>query len=264
MISWRAGGQSARWCSPSPARSKRMNHDAVLEGAELLWTLWRDGDTVSALPPHSRPTTITDGWEMQRALDAFAGVPVGWKIAATSAAGQRHIGADCPVTGRLYDPTVVGSGASLDARGMTMRSAEAEFAFRLIADVDPADGSLTRKRILGAVGALIPAIEVPNSRFDDFLSVGLPSLVADAMCVGFLVIGEPVSRWEPGSLRPFGDDVVQRRVGRRRQRRGRPRRPDRGARLAGRRSPTSRRAPAHWRSRHHRSMHTAESDGSRR
>jgi len=167
---------------------------AAREAAALLWERWRDGGTMPALPERCRPATLDEGWAVQRALDELAGPHAGWKIAATSPAGQRHIGAGGPLTGRLYERCLVRSGAVLDARRMTMRAAEAEFAFSLGADVEDPD------RVLEAVDALIPAIEVPDTRFDDFLAVGLPSLVADAMCNAFLVLGEPVADFDPASL----------------------------------------------------------------
>jgi len=109
----------------------------------------------------------------------------------------------------------VRSGGELDAAALTMRSAEAEFAFRIATDLDPQDGALTRERVLSAVGAMHPAIEVPDTRFGDFTAVGLPSLVADAMCVAHVVVGEPVERWDPRalpthpvSMRRNGEDVA--------------------------------------------------------
>jgi len=174
-----------------------MKPGAAREAAGLLWELWSNGRTIEALPERCRPSTLDEGWQVQRALDDHAGAHAGWKIAATSPAGQRHIGADGPVCGRLYERCLVPSGAALDAGRMTMCAAESEFAFRMASDLDP---PFTRARVIDAVAALVPAIEVPDTRFDDFLAVGLPSLVADAMCNAFLVVGEPVRDWDAASL----------------------------------------------------------------
>jgi len=188
---------------------------AAREAAALLWDCWSGGRTIAALPERCRPASVADGWRIQRALDAHAGPAAGWKIAATSPAGQAHIGAAGPLAGRLYARTLVRSGGELDAAALTMRSAEAEFAFRIATDLDPQDGALTRERVLSAVGAMHPAIEVPDTRFGDFTAVGLPSLVADAMCVAHVVVGEPVERWDPRalpthpvSMRRNGEDVA--------------------------------------------------------
>jgi 2-keto-4-pentenoate hydratase len=170
------------------------------EAAELLWRLWDSGQTVGALPERVRPRTVSDGWVIQRELDAHAGAAAGWKIAATSAAGQAHIGADGPLAGRLYRRCIRASGCELDAASLTMRVAEAEFAFRIAHDLPVGTHPPSRGEILDAVGALVPAIEVPDSRFDDLLAAGLPSMLADGLCCGFLVLGEDVADWVPERL----------------------------------------------------------------
>jgi 2-keto-4-pentenoate hydratase len=180
---------------------------ATAEAAELLWALWRTGAAIAELPPSLRPRTVDDGWRIQRRLDEHAGPAVGWKLAATSAAGQAHIGADGPLAGRLYERCLVQSGSVLDVTPMRMCAAEAEFAFRLARDVS---ATPTRADVLDAIGELIPVIEVPDSRFVDFLAAGLPSMIADAMCCGFLVLGRPVHAWQDELAR---QTVVMRRNG---------------------------------------------------
>jgi 2-keto-4-pentenoate hydratase len=174
---------------------------AAGEAAALLWRLWDSGQTVALLPEHVRPRTVTEGWLIQRELDVYAGAAAGWKIAATSAAGQAHIGADGPLAGRLYRRCIRTSGCTLDAESLTMRVAEAEFAFRIAGDLPVSTQPPSRGDVVDAVGALVPAIEVPDSRFDDLLAAGLPSMMADALCCGLLVLGEDVRGWDPERLR---------------------------------------------------------------
>jgi 2-keto-4-pentenoate hydratase len=156
-----------------------------------------------------RPRSVDDAWQIQRALDSRAGPGAGWKIAGTSAAGQLHIGADGPVVGRLYRRCILETDAELDARALTMRSAEPEFAFRIARDIKPGKTECLAADVLSAVASFHPAIEVPDTRFSDFPCVGIPSLVADAMCAAFLVVGAPVAHWRLEELRSLG--VIMRR-----------------------------------------------------
>jgi 2-keto-4-pentenoate hydratase len=113
----------------------------------------------------------------------------------------------------------------LSAEHMTMRAAEGEFGFRITHDLAARDEPFGRDEVLAAIGALHPAIEVPDTRFDDFIAVGLPSLVADAMCGGFVALGPPATGWDPDQLP--GHAASPHRHGRRdggRLRRARPRR----------------------------------------
>jgi 2-keto-4-pentenoate hydratase len=179
--------------------------DQRMAAAALLSAAWREGRTLKRLPDGCVPEGLADGWAIQRELDAHVGPAVGWKIAATSSAGQASIGADGPHVGRLYDRCLAASPARVDATRMTMRVAEAEFAFRFGADLCAGGPAVDRTAVLGAVAALVPAIEVPDSRFDDFLAAGLPCMVADALCAGVLVLGDELTTWSPTTLR---DHVV--------------------------------------------------------
>lgn len=165
--------------------------------AEVLWEAWSSARPLPALPDELRPADLEQGYAIQRALDDLAGPPAGWKIAATSPAGQAHLGVTGPMVGRLYQRQSRQSGAALSVAGMQMRSAEPEFAFRFGADLSqpPGGDELTLDDVLGAVDALVLAVEVPDSRYADFASVGVPSLVADAMCGGHFVLGPVIDEW---------------------------------------------------------------------
>jgi 2-keto-4-pentenoate hydratase len=113
----------------------------------------------------------------------------GWKIAATSVAGRRHLNVDGPLAGPLLANRLVGSGAVIDLRGNTMRLAEAEFAFRMATPLPPRGFPYTIDDVAAATASLHPAIEVPDSRFADVTTVGAPQLIADAACAWRVAIG---------------------------------------------------------------------------
>jgi 2-keto-4-pentenoate hydratase len=70
-----------------------------------------------------------------------------------------------------------------------MRVAEGEFAFRMAVDLPPRDEPYAVDEVLAAVGTLHPAIEVPDSRYEDFTIVGAPQLIADDACAHYFVLG---------------------------------------------------------------------------
>ena len=116
-----------------------------------------------------RPATRADGYAVQATLEARSAAPLyGWKIAATSKAGQAHIAVDGPLAGRLLRERVVENGGTLPFGANHMRVAEAEFAFRMERDLAPRATAYTVAEVLAAVDSLHPAIEIPDSRFNDF------------------------------------------------------------------------------------------------
>ena len=160
------------------------------EASELLIRHWRDGTTLESLPFPLRPETRAEGYLIQSRIERLSTKPLfGWKIAATSLAGQRHIAVDGPLAGRLLVERVYQDGATLTLGANRMRVAEAEFAFRMSSDLPPRDEPYSHDEVLEAVAALHLAIEVPDSRYTDFTLVGAPQLMADNACGHQFVLG---------------------------------------------------------------------------
>lgn len=147
-----------------PAKGHAMSPADAHEAARILWACWQSHQRIAALPAHCRPVTRADGYQIQAAmLEASGRDPFGWKIAATSAAGQAHIGVDGPLAGRLLGGQIDGSGAAIALEGTQMRVAEVEFAFRMATDLVPRARPYTVDEVLAAVDTLHPAIEIPGS-----------------------------------------------------------------------------------------------------
>jgi 2-keto-4-pentenoate hydratase len=164
------------------------------EAAQSLWSHWQDGRRMDALPAACRPATREEGYAIQAQVQAVSGrSSFGWKIAATSAAGQAHIGVDGPLAGRLLDGQVHDPGMTLSLRGNLMRVAEPEFAFRMRRDLPTRSHDYTTEEVLDAAGTLHPAIEVPDSRYADFARVGAAQLIADNACAHQFVLGKATS-----------------------------------------------------------------------
>ena len=171
-----------------------MGDARASEAAALIWENWRNQSRIAALPESCRPRSVAEGYAAQSALGGLSGwSPVGWKIAATSAAGQQHIGVDGPLAGRLLDGKLHTDGAELAAAHLNMAVVEAEFVFRLADDLPARGRDYTPEDVVAATETLHLGIEVPDSRFEDFSVVGAPQLIADNACTEFFVLGEAVS-----------------------------------------------------------------------
>lgn len=167
-----------------------QTNDQTRGASDLLWRHWQDGQRVAALPEPLRPMTRADGYAIQALLEEHTGKPLfGWKIAATSQQGQAHIGVDGPIAGRLLAERAQADGARLAFGANHMRVAEPEFAFRMARDLAPRETPYEVGEVLAAVDTLHPAIEVPDSRYDDFATVGAAQLIADNACAHQFVLG---------------------------------------------------------------------------
>lgn len=158
--------------------------------ARLICEAWDDGTAIAELPADIRPELEMHGYQAQASLEeAKNSKVVGWKIAATSSAGQTHIGVDGPIAGRIFATNLHNSSAVVSMIGNRMAVAEAEFAFVFARELQPRETPYEEFEVLSAVGSLHPAIELPNSRFENFAAVGAPSLAADNACAHEFVLG---------------------------------------------------------------------------
>ena len=160
----------------------------------ILWQHWQQRTRIDELPLDCRPKDRAAGYSAQKEIVKFSGQNIaGWKIAATSAAGQKHIGVDGPLAGPLLANRVLADGASVPVDGNIMMVAEAEFAFTFAHGLPKRENPYTQNEVLAAVASLHPAIEVPNSRYNDFAKVGAPQLIADTACADWFVLGAPTA-----------------------------------------------------------------------
>ncbi|MBU2531407.1 MAG: hydratase [Alphaproteobacteria bacterium] len=162
--------------------------------SDFLWDLWEKGEVAEGLPPELAPKTREEGYAIQFHLDGRSEKPLaGWKIAASNRAGQEHLGVDGPLAGRILAERVVKPGATVSLSHNRMRVCEPEFAFRLERDIPPRETPYSVEEVLNLVDALHLVLELPDSRFKDFATVGGPALIADNACAHDLVLGPPVA-----------------------------------------------------------------------
>lgn len=171
-----------------------LDNDKIARAAKTLNDHWRAGTKLQNLEASIRPKDRLEGYAIQAALgkDPHRAL-FGWKIAATSVAGQRHINVAGPLAGRIFTEKVIADGGTASMKGNEMRVGEAEFAFRFARDLPPRPNPYSVQDVLGAVGALHPAIEIPDSRFADFVSAGEAQLIADNACAHLFVLGDATS-----------------------------------------------------------------------
>jgi 2-keto-4-pentenoate hydratase len=177
----------------------------IRDAADFLRGLWQEERRCLALPPTLLPNSRSDAYRVQALHEVASAAPLaGWKIAATSVAGQKHIGVDGPLAGRYITERVVPSGGEIPFGRNHMRVAEVEFAFRMGRDLSPRFQSYTQGEVFDAVASAHPAIEIPDSRYDHFETVGAAALIADNACAHWMAIGEAMPEsWRAIDLAEF-------------------------------------------------------------
>jgi 2-keto-4-pentenoate hydratase len=165
----------------------------------------RRGSRLAALPDDCRPDNEADAYGIQDRYVALmlaehGGHIVGYKAGCTNVTAQRQLGLSSPFAGPLCSFFVMTSPADISADAGFMRMIEAEIGFRLDRDLPDTGTPYTAESVRPALGTAFGAIEVVDSRYEDWTTAGAPQLIADNACTGFWLYGEESADFEPIDL----------------------------------------------------------------
>src|SRR6516165_3289120 len=170
----------------------------LLSAAEIIVTARRGKTALRALPREAAPRNEAEGYQVQRAVHDLllpqTGALVGYKIGCTSKVMQEYLNIPHPCGGGVFARGVFESGARLDAPDYVRAGVECEIAVRLGRDLAASEEPFTAEWVMEAVEAYFPAIEIVDDRYEQWESLGAPTLIADDFFAAGCVLGEPVAR----------------------------------------------------------------------
>ena len=170
------------------------------EAANLLLQAKVKNRPISSLPEAFRPKNVAEAYACQNALtdqmvNTFGGKKVGYKVGCTNKTAQSLLGVEEPFYGSLLSPFVFASSAKLRTNDFLMRVVEPEFAFIMDKSLPANNRPYTQEEVVRAIGSIVPAIEIVDSRFEDWTQVGGMSLIADNACNAAWIHGQPYLDW---------------------------------------------------------------------
>ena len=167
-----------------------LDNKEFYQAAKIIWSCWNKGNIISSIPSQLIPKTRSQAYAIQSYYEKLSEFGVfGWKVAATSKAGQKHIGASGPMAGRILNEKCFNSLEKIDLTNNMMSVAELEFVFKIGKTLKPKNNDYIQEEVMSSVENLFSGIEFPNSRFKNYASLGELYLIADNACAHQFVIG---------------------------------------------------------------------------
>ncbi|MCH9672963.1 MAG: fumarylacetoacetate hydrolase family protein [Gammaproteobacteria bacterium] len=148
-----------------------------------------------------RPTSIDDAYAIQEQFlalrEADGDVLSGYKLAYTTATMQNRSGLKEPALGRIFEHTIHTGVATLNASDYVRVGLECEIAVRLSDPLTADGGPYDRDKVSQAVGSVMAAIEIIDSRAPEDMADderALMGVSANIWNAG-IVLGPQITRW---------------------------------------------------------------------
>jgi len=186
---------------------------STLAAAEVIASARRSRTPLKPLAWEFVPKTEAEGYLVQDALHGLLaadfGRPVGYKIGCTSAVMQQYLNIPHPCGGGVFANAVHDSGVSIPSSDFVRVGVECEIAVRLARDLAPSQAPFTADTVAQAADAYLPAIEIVDDRYQEWQTLGAPTLVADDFFAAGCVLGKPVARSAaPDLLKVIGRAII--------------------------------------------------------
>jgi len=172
--------------------------DRIVAAAKIIATSRRNRSALKALAADIAPQDEAEGYRVQRAVHDLmlpqTGALVGYKIGCTSKVMQEYLNIVHPCGGGVFARGVHESGARLRAGDYVRVGVECEIAVRIGRELLPSEEPFTAEWVMEAIETYLPAIEIVDDRYEQWESLGAPTLVADDFFAAGCVLGAPVAR----------------------------------------------------------------------
>jgi 2-keto-4-pentenoate hydratase len=138
------------------------------------------------------PADAAEAYAVQDLVAQSLGPIGGWKVGAKGPNAE-------PACAPLAAAGIMPTPANLADGAWRARGIETELAVRFDADLPERETPYTRDEVLAAIGAVLPTIEVVESRLAEFPKAPPLAMLADMGAHGALVTGNPIA-FDPALL----------------------------------------------------------------
>ena len=187
--------------------------DRIVGAAQIIATSRRNRVGLKALPADVAPRDEAEGYLVQRAVHDLllpqTDALVGYKIGCTSKVMQQYLNIPHPCGGGVFARGLHESGVRLQAADFVRVGVECEIAVRLARDLLPSEEPFTAEWVMEAIETYMPAIEIVDDRYEQWETLGAPTLIADDFFAAGCVLGAPRARNDaPDLLKVTGRALI--------------------------------------------------------
>lgn len=178
-----------------------LSEEQRMRASALLLQARARGERLSDWPADLPIETQEDAEAICECMALGMEHPIGaWKIGAMNPALPVKHGLVRPFCGQVPQALIYPSGCNVRWSELLRPVVEAEILLQLGDDLPPRSSPYTRTEVANCVSAVMPGIEIPESRLIDGHALGAFGMVADQGYAGRLVVGAACPDWRNRDL----------------------------------------------------------------
>ncbi len=173
-----------------------MNNLKINKAADILYNSRINLKRIKELPKDCTPKSIEEAYSIQDELtkrylsEKEKTLIVGKKIGCTNEAAKIQLNINESFFGNMYSNNISKSNTTIKSGKYFSPFVEPEFSFVMKKELDPSKAPYTADIVYKSILAVLPSIELVDSRYDDWTSIGVYNLIADNAVHAHWIYGE--------------------------------------------------------------------------
>ena len=175
-----------------------MDNSKINKAADILYNSRINLKKIKVLPEDCIPKSIKEAYEIQNEVakrylaKSKETLVIGKKIGCTNKAAQIQLNVKESFFGNIFSNNISKSNCVINSEKYFSPFVEPEFSFIMKDELDISKAPHNVNTVYESILAVLPSIEIVDSRYEDWTSVGVNNLIADNAVHAHWIFGNEV------------------------------------------------------------------------
>ena len=176
-----------------------MDNAKINKAADILYNSRINLKKIKLLPEECIPKSSTEAYAIQNEVAKRyltknkENIIIGKKIGCTNKAAQIQLNVKESFFGNIFSDNISKSNCIINSEKYFSPYVEPEFSFLMKNELDISKAPYNVNTVYESILAILPSIEIVDSRYEDWTSVGVNNLIADNAVHAHWVFGTEVN-----------------------------------------------------------------------
>ena len=176
-----------------------MDQSKIQKAADILYNSRISLKKIKQLPQDCAPRSLEEGYDIQDELTkkylsaSHKTLLIGKKIGCTNKAAQKQLNVNESFFGNMFSDNISKSKNIINSEKYFSPYIEPEFSFLMKDELNVLKAPYNVEEVYESIAAVLPSIELVDSRFEDWTSIGVNNLIADNAVHAHWIYGNSIN-----------------------------------------------------------------------